>query len=287
MRRIASRDAAPECAPSKKTTLRRIGCALAVAATFVLVPATQAYAADANVTVVHGIGPAPMAIDVYLDDNLIADDFQYSDQFGLNIAEGAHNVKFCNHNAAPPDPLVGACPSGALNQNPGDPISLVGNQSYTLVAAYSPDTPAEGRPEALLFADDLLCTSGTSARMDIYHAAAFAGAIDLLYEAQVIADAVAPAGTGHASGPPKTAEVQVLRDSDASVLVTQANVTTTAQSLTIKILVGNPQQNAPYALLTRQVTLTGCPTTTTSSTSTTSTTTTTVRAVTVTPRFTG
>ncbi len=268
------------------TSMKRILPAVAVVLAAVLGPVTSTHAAgNANVTLVHGIGPAPEAVDVYVDNALVVADFQYSNQTATTIAEGSHVIMICNHNASPPNPLAGPCPSGSVNSNSGDTVAVIGGRSYTLVAAYAPSGSTEGRPTVVAFQDDLACSSATNARMDIYHAAAFAGAVDFLYQAQVIANAVPPAGVGQASGVPKTADVEVRRDSDSSVLVSQSSVITTAQQLTIKILVGNPQQSAPYALLTRQVPLSGCPTTTTSSTTTS--TSTTVKPATVTPRFTG
>lgn len=267
--------------------MKRIIPAVAVVLFAVLGPVTATQAAgNASVTFVQGIGPAPKPIDVYIDDVLVSSNLAYTNSQQLSVAEGSHVVKLCNHDAAPPNPLAGACPSGAVNQNGGDTVAVVGGSSYTMVGAYAPSGATEGRPTVLLFQDDLACTSN-DARMDIYHAAAFAGDVDLMYQAQLIADNVPPAGIGRAHGSPKTADVQVLKASDQSVLVNEAGVTTTAQQLTIKIFVGNPQQNAGYALITRQVTLTGCPTTTTTTVVTTSTTSTTVRSVAVTPRFTG
>jgi len=268
--------------------MKRIIPAVAVVLFAVVGPVTATQAAgNATVTFVQGVGPAPMPVDVYIDDALEATNIAFGATSPLTLAEGSHTVKICNHNAAPPDPLVGLCPSGGVNQNSGDTVSVVGGSNYTLVAAYAPSGTTQGRPVALLFQDDLSCTSATRARMDMYHAAAFAGDIDGSYGTEQIFSDVPPAGVGRASGNPKTEDLRITRSSDSTVLVDQAAVATAAQQLTIKILVGNPQQEAAYTLITRQIPLTGCPATTTTTVIPSTSTTSTVRVVTVTPRFTG
>jgi hypothetical protein len=53
---------------------------LALAGTAIIVPATVSSAApgDAQLTIVHGLGPAPAAVDVYVDGALTIADFQYT-----------------------------------------------------------------------------------------------------------------------------------------------------------------------------------------------------------------
>lgn len=261
------------------------GAAVAVA---MLIPATTSQAAGtANVTMVHGIGPAPQPVDVYVDNALAAANFQYSNQATLsNVAEGTHNVKLCVHAANPPATITDCASYGttSVNSNTGTDLTLTGGKSYTAVAAYAPSGATQGRPTVLAFEDTTTCAN--NARMDLYHAAAFAGDVNVLLDTQNLGT-VAPGAAGLFSGSAKTnATVDIQKASDNTSLFTQTNVALPANVDTIKIFVGNPQQDANYDILTRTINVGACPTTTTSTTAP-STTSTTVRAATVTPRFTG
>ena len=135
----------------------KIGLALGAALAAALLPVGSIgaqNATDAWIDVVHGIGGGANPVDVYVGGgtaptewDLAIADLQYGQHVEIGeIAAGDYNVLVCQAVPAPAD-TISSCPQGAVNGNFGNPIELVANERYLVVAAYGgPDTEAPGRP---------------------------------------------------------------------------------------------------------------------------------------------
>lgn len=264
-----------------------------------IIPATVSSAApgDAQLTIVHGLGPAPAAVDVYVDGALTITDFQYEEQQAAELPTGTYTVEICGHVPAPPDPLPDTgCEVSANFPNGGVDITVVSGTSYTVVAQYAGAGEAVGRPTVVAYVNDLSCVEPGFGRTAFINAAtvteedegpiiADQQAVDVFFDADLaFVDVVGQSIPETADMAPTTFDMGVRNQLDQQLLT--SGIQTPLGFNFTTIFVGNPTQDAPYDLLSINYQIPDCvpPTTTTT---TVVTTTTTVAPVPVTPRFTG
>lgn len=264
----------------RRQVLTGIG-GLSLAATAILIsPAPASAAPTGNVTVLHGIADIP--VDVYINDALAIADFTYGEEFPLGaVEEGEYNVKMCTAMPDPPATLPEGegCPveelepdvdaaAASVGPNTGIDFTLEAGVSYTLAAVYSPGgenpVPA-GRPTIDGIVEDTSCVPVGRARMQIANLGAF------LDPARIDVSGVAPIADLEAGGtavlvpdPEPLTDVDILVTDSADQPVTEElDASFPAGINTLKIIVGNPQQEAAYDILSRAIPLTACPITTT------------------------
>lgn len=257
--------------PFRRQVLTGVGAA-AVAATSFLLPAGPAEAqATAHVTALHGLGPTPNAVDVFVNDALAISDFQYAEQFLLgDLTAGTYNIKMCTAVTNPPATWSGACPvepdpdtdapAISVGPNTGTDLTLVAGESYTLVAAFAPTGTAIGRPTVVAVSEDTTCVDAGLARIQVANAAAFLSPARIAI-AGVTSVASLEGGDSQILIPdpaPLTDSDIIVTDSSEVQQTTEADADFPAGVNTLKVLVGNPQQDAAYALLTRSIPLATC-----------------------------
>ncbi len=277
------------------------GAAALIAAGTIVLPMSPAAAVDqVKVSVMHGIAIDSAlnpdqkgvgnaingqltAVDVYVNGDLAIADFLYGEEVDLGSVDvGTINVKMCVAQPNPPTTIVQCVDVSSVGPNTGTDLNLTAGSGYTLVAAYNPLAP-EGRPTVLSFPHDTACIAAGRSRLQLDHAAAWVGVVDVNVTGFSPFMGLDPGGAAQSIGdvPPQTNATIAMTDSAAAPVVTETGVAFNANVLTEKILVGDANEgNGPYALLTRIVPLTGCPVPTTISTTTT-------RAPVVNPTFTG
>lgn len=281
--------------------LKRLLIGAVATASLVAVPALPGDAqTGATVTVVHGIGPAPSAVDVYVGPvggplDLFAEDFQYGDTVTTDegaIAPGEYTVLLCAAVASPLAELSDCSENStsAVNSNFGTNVLVGDGGSYTLVAAYG--DPETGRPTVLAYENNLDCVdTATTARVTAVHAAT-APEVNVLADGEPLFGDVAWGDAVDADLPigGATAQVDVGVElaSDNTPVLDLPDVEVEAQVNQQFIVVGNPQFDADFDVLVVEFPLEACaqPTTTTTTVITT-TTTVPPRPVQVTPAFTG
>jgi hypothetical protein len=264
-----------------------------------VLPATVSSAApgDAQLTIVHGLGPAPAAVDVYVDGALTITDFQYEEQQTAELPGGTYTVEICGAVPAPPATLPDSgCEVSANFPNGGVDITVANNTSYTVVAQYAGAGEAVGRPTVVAYVNDLSCIEPGLGRMAFINAATVTEddegpivseqqAVDVFFGVDLAFVDV----TGQS--PPETADIAPttfdlgVRNQVDEVLLTGGIQSPLSFNFTT-IFVGNPTQEAAYDLLTINYAIEECvpPTTTTAPTTTVPPA---VPPVNVQPRFTG
>lgn len=281
---------------SKRWTAVAAGLAMAAA---VVIPATASSAApgDAQLTIFHGLGPAPNSVDIYVDDALLAAGVDFGDSLEAELPAGTYNVVVCGAVPAPSDPLpVGGCEISADFPNGGVDLTVADNTSYTVVAQYAGVGPAIGRPTVAAYVNDLSCVEAGDGRISFIHAATTDGPVDVLFDGVVEFADVEPQSA------PRSMDVTGELGADLPVLIELSEggadlfdfeITQSPLGFNYTLIfVGNPQQGALYGLVDTNYPLDDCvpPTTTTTTVAPTTSTTAPPPAVTpvaVTPRFTG
>jgi len=268
-------------------------CLVALAGALVVVASPSgAGATGATVSVLHGIGPAPSTVDVFVGGtdatewDLLLEGLEYSELVDIGqLPGGGYNILICEAVPGPPDtitecPVVGggAVARAAVNGNFGTNIEIPASGNVTVVAAYAGlDEPAPGRPTVTVFENDVDCYDAGQGRLGARHAAA-APDVDVLITAEpgpiTISDVAFGEGLdADLDAGPATMEI-VLASDDSNVLGPDDTPVVEGQ-LKIEYVVGNPQFEAGFALLEQLIDLEPCAvdtTTTTTESTTTSTT---------------
>ena len=273
---------------------------LALAGTAIIVPATVSSAApgDAQLTIVHGLGPAPAAVDVYVDGALTIADFQYSEQQAAELPAGTYTVEICGAVADPPATLPDTgCEVSANFPNGGVDLTVANNTSYTVVAQYAGAGEAVGRPTVAAYVNDLSCIEPGLGRMAFINAGTVTEEDEgpIVSEQQAVdvffgADLAFVDVTGQS--PPETADIAPtnfdmgVRNQVDETLLTSGIQSPLSFNFTT-IFVGNPAQDAPYDLLTINYALEQCVAPTTTTVAPPTTVPPAVVPVAATPRFTG
>jgi hypothetical protein len=261
----------------------------AVIAGLAFLPSGAGAGGGANVTVLHGIGPAPSTVDIYLgatdatewDLLLEAVDYGQSADLGV-VPAGGYNVLIC---AAVTDPAatVSSCPEGAVNGNSGTNAEVPASGDVTLVAAYAgPDEPAAGRPTVVAFVNDVDCYEAGDGRLGARHAAT-APAVNILVGGDPVLEDVVFGQGADLTVPAGDYEVEIQLASDDSTVLGPTTVTVNEGELLVLYAVGNPQQDANFDVLTTTHQLEPCPVETTTTTAPEETTTTSTTAPPVAP----
>lgn len=282
--------------------IKRIAGVAAVALAVGLVPLADAGAGTIpeggpGITIVHGIGPGPAAVDIYLGEtdatewDLVLAGFEYGEVETADLPAGGYNVLICTAAADPGETITACADNGAMavNGNSGTNVDVEAGVSELWVAAYG--DPEFGRPVVIAFPIDLSCVEPTAdARATAVHAAT-APPVDVL-AAPVGADP-APIVEDLAWGELAAIDVPA-GEYDVAVELTDgtpvldATVPLDARFNTAAIVVGNPQFEASFQPLVVRFPLEECvvPTTQTTVPPTTPTTGP-APAVTTQPTFTG
>jgi hypothetical protein len=283
--------------PNRTLSALAVGALLLAVMIFAAGPSDAGEAAGAEVSVLHGIGPAPSTVDIYLGPadatewDLLLADVSYGDLAALGtVAAGNYNALVCNA-VAPPEETIAACAAGAVNGNTGTNFVVPASGSITLVAAYSgPDTATAGRPTVVGYTNDVSCVDEGDGRLGARHAAT-APAVDVLVDGTVVlADVVWGAGAD-LTVPAGTYEVEIQLSSDGTTVLGPVDVDVAEQELLVLYAVGNPQFEAAFDVLVQSIELPACPppptTTTTTAPPVTPEPATPAVPVTATPTFTG
>ena len=264
-----------------------------------VIPATVSSAApgDAAINIVHGLGPAPAAVDVYVDGSLAIADFQYEEQQASEVPGGTYTVEICGAVPAPPETLPDTgCEISANFPNGGVDITLANNTSYTVVAQYAGAGEAVGRPTIVAYVNDLSCIAAGLGRMAFINAATVTEedegpvvsplqAVDVFFDGDLaFVDVAGQSPPETADMAPTTFDMSVRNQVDEELL--NGGIQSPLSYNFTTIFVGNPAQDAPYDLLTVNYAIEECvpPTTTTAPTTTVPPA---VPPVTVQPKFTG
>jgi hypothetical protein len=250
-----------------------------------------------GITIVHGIGPGPATVDIYLGGtdatewDLALAAVKYGDVKTEQLPAGGYNVLICTA-AADPDETITACAdngASAVNGNSGTNVDVEAGVSELWVAAYG--DPESGRPVVVSFPLDLSCVEPTAdARATAVHAAT-APPVDVLAapagnEPAPVVEDLAWGESASADVPAGEYDVAVELTDGTPVL--EATVPLDAQFNTAAIVVGNPQFEAPFQPLLVRFPLEECGVATTVTTVPPTTPTTgPAAAVTTRPTFTG
>ena len=259
----------------KRSRWRAAVAGLAVVATMAI-PATISSAApgDAQLTIIHGLGPAPNAVDVYVDGDLLEADFQYGEQLPAELPGGTYTIEVCAANPAPPDPLPPeGCETSANFPNGGVELTVANNTSYTVMAQYAGTGATAGRPTIVAYPTDLSCVTAGEGRISFIHAAT-APTVDVLFDGAVVFEDVAPEATPPGIEMPgdAAADIAMLIEvaADGTDLLDGQVITQTPAGFNYTLIfVGNPQQDAGYDLLDVNYEVDDCPPPTTTTTTTT------------------
>jgi hypothetical protein len=244
----------------------------------------------AAVTVVHGIGPAPSAVDVYIGetdatewDSVDAlDGIEYGESVDLgDLPAGGYNLLICTAAVVQVQTITSCADNGqqTVNGNSGSNVDLVAGVPEMWIAAYG--EPGFGRPVVLEIEPDLACVEAdANARVQAVHAAT-ADPVNVLADGtEVIAD-LAHGESAALDVPSAAYDIEVELAADDSPVLAVNGFTPSPLVNTAVIVVGNPQFDADFDVVTATFDLAACPVVTTT------TTTTAPPSVVATPRFTG
>jgi hypothetical protein len=279
----------------KRSRLAAAFAAVTLAA--LVIPATVSSAApgDAVLTIVHGLGPAPNAVDVYVDGALTITDFQYEEQQTAELPGGTYTIEICGAVPAPPDPLPDTgCEISANFPNGGVDVTVADNVNYTVVAQYAGAGGAVGRPTVAAYVNDLSCVEAGLGRVAFINAATVVEeivsddqSVDVFFDDDLaFVDVVGQSPPETDDLAPTTFEMEVRSNVDELSLLTSDIQSPLGFNFTM-IFVGNPQQDAPYDLLSINYAIEDCVVPTTTTAPTTTTVPPAVTPVVVTPVFTG
>lgn len=232
----------------------------------------------ATVSVLHGIGPAPQTVDIYLGPtdatewDLLLESVDYGDLAELGtVPGGGYNVLICTDEPGPADDPITGCvePASparfAVNGNFGTNITIPDSGNVTIVASYS--DPEFGRPTVQVFENDVSCYEAGDGRLGARHAATL-DPVDVLVDGEVVLDGVAWGEGADLDVPAGDYEVEIQLDADNSTVLGPTTVTVEEGQLLVLYAVGNIQFDANPDVLTQTIDLDPCPveTTTTSTT---------------------
>jgi Domain of unknown function (DUF4397) len=253
-----------------------VGAVVVLAAAFFAgAPTSGAGVSATTVNLLHGVGPGPDTVDVYVapgvgpsEWDLLADDVDYTDFLNTGDADaGDYNFLVCTAVAAPLDTITGCADNGAssVNGNFGTDVTIPAVDSVTVVIAYAGlDEAVAGRPTVVVFEDDLDCVAtDETGRLAINHAAALSDVNVLVDGTEEFSDVAFGEG-GDLDLAAGSYDVEITNSSDDSSVVDDSATVEGATS-TVLYAVGNPQFDAPFELLAVNFPLDGCdqPTTTT------------------------
>jgi hypothetical protein len=272
--------------------VKRLALVAAAGLLVAVAPATNVSAGGtADLTVVHGIGPAPQTVDVYVGPTDATEwDLAIAGlEFGESVDAGAlpaggYNVLICTEADGDPLETISACTENdaqAVNGNSGTNVDLAAGVPEIWVAAYG--DPSIGRPTVLEVEPDLDCVEADAdARVTAVHAATAPAVNVLADDAEVISD-LAYSEFVALDVPAGSYDLAVELTTGDPVL-DLPGVELPADTNTVVFVVGNPQFDAPFGVVTTDFPLEPCdvPTTTTVAPTTTA-----AAAATAQPRFTG
>jgi hypothetical protein len=211
--------------------LRQVAGAAAISLATLVMGATPALAADATVTVVHGIPDTP--VDVYVDGTAAIPNFQYETVTTTSLPEGAHTLEIR--------------PAGADAGSP--PIlsaeaDLASGGNYSVVAHLT----EAGQPGLNLFQNPTSRTPEGQAGVTVRHTAA-APAVDVRAGGQVIVPGLTNPNEASLFVPAGAVSVDVVLAGTSTVALGPADLNLVAGTRYIAYAVGN--SDAGYRLLTQ------------------------------------
>jgi hypothetical protein len=174
-----------------------------------LVAAGPASAADATVTVVHGVPlDAAAVVDVYANGNKIIDDFKYKEIKTLTVPAGSYDLAVTASDAADA--------SSPILQAKGVAVASGGN--YSVVAHLT----ADGTPALTPFANPTGKTEAGKASLTVRHAAA-APKVDVRANGDVIVAGLANGSEKSLMVPAGTYDVDVVLAGTSTVAIGPLN----------------------------------------------------------------
>jgi hypothetical protein len=290
--------------------MKRLALLAVVGLLVALTPAVAGAGAPAptggpGITIVHGIGPAPQPVDVYLGETdaevweLALPDFQFGEVITIPVGDGedelpagGYNVLICAPAAAVPTEFIASCQdngSEAVNGNFGTNVDAEEGVDEMWIAAYG--EPGFGRPTVLEVEVDLDCVEADApARVTAVHAAT-APEVDVLAApagvdpVPVIEDLAW--GESDSLDVPEGSYDVAVELTDGTPVLEVPDFELEGLVNTAAIAVGNPQFDAAFDVLVITFPLEECTTPTTPTTAAPTTTTAKAAAAAATPRFTG
>jgi Domain of unknown function (DUF4397) len=210
---------------------RHLVGATAISLAALAMGATPAVAADATVTVVHGIPDTP--VDVYVDGAVAIPNFQYETLTTTALPEGAHTLEV-REAGAPPNspPLLSA------------DADLESGGNYSVVAHLT----ADAEPTLTLFSNPTSKTPEGQAGVTLRHTAA-APPVDVRAAGQVIVPGLANPNEASLLVPAGTVSVEVAAAGTSNVVLGPVELTLTAGTRYIAYAVGSAALG--YKLLTQ------------------------------------
>jgi len=268
-------------------SFQRIAGAVVAALAVTVVPVGVAHAgltiptAGPGITIVHGIGPAPQTVDVYLGGTdaseweLVLPGFEFGRIETADLPAGGYNVLICTAAGAPAETITSCANNGssAVNGNSGTNVDVVEGVSELWIAAYG--EPGFGRPVVAEVPVDLDCVEADApARVTAVHAAT-APEVDVLAapegsEPAPVVEDLAWGGSAALDVPAGLYDVAVeLTDGTPVLEVPGAELA--GGYNTVAVVVGNPQFDAVFVPVILRFPLEECvvPTTQTTVTPTT------------------
>lgn len=209
--------------------LRHLAGATAISLAALAMGATPAVAADATVTVVHGIPDTP--VDVYVDGSAAIPNFQYETVTTTSLPEGAHTLEVRPAGADPASPPILSADA-----------DLASGGNYSVVAHLT----EAGQPSLTLFANPTSRTPEGQAGVAVRHAAA-APAVDVRAGGQVIVPGLANPNEASLFVPAGTVSADVVLAGTSTVAIGPADLNLAAGTRYIVYAVGNA--DAGYRLL--------------------------------------
>ena len=215
--------------------LRHLVGATAISLAALVMGATPAVAADATVTVVHGIPDTP--VDVYVDGTVAIPNFQYETVTTTSLPEGEHTLDIRPAGAAASTaPILTAT------------ATLASGGNYSVVAHLNPD-PA---PTLTLFANPSSKTPEGQAGVTVRHTAA-APAVDVRAGTTVIVPGLTNPNEASLFVPAGTVSVDVVVAGTQNVAIGPVDLTLAAGTRYIAYAVGSGAAGYKILLQTYEV----------------------------------
>jgi Domain of unknown function (DUF4397) len=211
--------------------LRHVAGAAAISLAPLAMGATPAVAADATVTVVHGIPATP--VDVYVDGAAAIPNFQYETVTTTSLPEGEHTLEIRPAGADPATAPI-------LSAN----ADLASGGNYSVVAHLT----EAGQPGLNLFPNPTSRTPEGQAGVTVRHTAA-APAVDVRAGGQVIVPGLTNPNEASLFVPAGTVSADVVLAGTSTVAIGPASLNLAAGTRYIVYAVGNA--DAGYTLLTQ------------------------------------
>ena len=212
-----------------RVSLRHVAGATAISLAALAMGATPAVAADATVTVVHGIPATP--VDVYVDDAVAIPNFQYETVTTTSLPEGPHTLDIRPAGADPAsDPILTA------------DADLASGGNYSVVAHLT----EAGEPSLTLFTNPTARTPEGQAGVTARHTAA-APAVDLRANGAVVAAGLTNPNETSLFVPAGTISADIVLAGTSTVAIGPVDLNLVAGTRYIGYAVGNAE--AGYKLL--------------------------------------